>query len=171
AQGGKHTPAADAGGEPAGRKNALASPAPPRGPGTRRPRWGPCADFFAGRRHAFDEAAAEPPRLAPAGVVEHARLAGRDALFAIDQFDLDGTVRGTEPGRLRRPRRAHLDEHVAPAAVSGRAIRNWTIAEPVHVAQPHAHGAQRVARSDDHARPLGLEPHHVERRARRAGEP
>src|SRR5215831_19245881 len=152
------------------RRTDIASPSPQLRARSPRPPWRPCGDHFGGRRHTLDEAAAEHPRLAPAGVVEHARLAGRDALFAVDQLDLDGTVRGTEPGRLRRPRRAHLDEHVAPAAVSVRAIRNWTIAEPVHVAQPHPHGAQRVARTNDHARPLGVEPHHVERLARRDAE-
>src|SRR5262249_59013138 len=95
----------------AGRRTATASPSPQLRARSPRPPWRPCGDHFGGRRHALDEAAAEHPRLAPAGVVEHARLAGRDALFALHQFDLDGPLRGTEPGPLPRPRRPHPSDH------------------------------------------------------------
>src|SRR5579871_7023085 len=85
------------------------------------------------RRHALDEAAAEHARLAVARVVEHAGLAGRDTLLAIDQLDLDAARGGAEPSRLRRPRRAHLDEYLAP---HHRAfLGDLAVAEPVHVAQ------------------------------------
>ena len=66
------------------------------------------------RRHrALDETAAEHARLALACVVEHAGLPRRDAVLAVDQFDLVAAVRRAQPRRLRRPRRAHLDENFA----------------------------------------------------------
>ena len=69
----------------------------------------------AAARRALDEAAAEHARLALGRVVEHAGLAGRNAVLAVDQFDLDAAAAAHQPGRLRRARRAHLDEHLAPA--------------------------------------------------------
>ena len=69
------------------------------------------ARHLGGRDRALDEAAAEHARLALAGVIEHAGLAGRHAMFAIDKFHFVAGGAVAQPGRLRRPGRTHLDEH------------------------------------------------------------
>ena len=70
-----------------------------------------------------------------------------------------------QPGRLRRPRRAHLDEDLAPAG--GERLVERAVAEPVDVAQLNAARAQRLARADHDAARGGIEPHDVERLRRR----
>src|SRR3979490_3517912 len=64
------------------------------------------------RGRALDEAAAEHARLSRRRIVEHAGLAGRDALFAGNEFDLITAVDRAPPDRLRRPRRTHAHEHL-----------------------------------------------------------
>src|SRR5262249_62201981 len=64
---------------------------------------------------ALDEAAAEHARLAFGRVVEHASLARRHAVLALEQIDLHAVRSPAQPGRLWRPRRAHLDGPLAPA--------------------------------------------------------
>src|SRR5665811_429374 len=117
---------------------------------------------------ALDEAAAEYARLALAGVIEYAGLAGRNAILAVHQFDLIAAIRGREPARLRRPGRAYLHEHFA--AVVGERFFDAAVADPIHVAQHDTAGAQRRARADHDAAALGIEPHHIERRASRQAQ-
>src|SRR5262249_39613433 len=66
------------------------------------------------RDRALDEAAAEHARLPFGGVVEHAGLARRHAVLAVEEIDLDACPSPAQPRRLRRPGRAHLDEHLVP---------------------------------------------------------
>src|SRR5258707_7265030 len=118
--------------------------------------------------HALDEAAAEHAGLPVGRVIEYAGLARRDALLAGDELDLE--VRpAAEPGALRRPGRAHLDEDLA-AALRERGIER-ILADPADVAQMDAPRDERLARADDHATCRRVQPHHVERRARRDLQP
>src|SRR5689334_5356513 len=52
------------------------------------------------RLAAADEAAAEHARLAVRGVVEHAGLSGRDALFAAGKLHLDAVAGAAQPAGL-----------------------------------------------------------------------
>src|SRR5262245_65025886 len=70
---------------------------------------------FCRRDRALDEAAAEHARLAFGRIVEHAGLARRYSVFAGDEVDLDPLAAPAQPGRLRRPRGADLDEDLVPA--------------------------------------------------------
>src|SRR5947207_2770497 len=117
----------------------------------------------SGRHRALDEAAAEHAGLAGSRIVEHASLPGRDAVLAFEQIDFDAAGAGGEPRRLRRAGRTHLDENV-PARERGFEI---AVADPVHVAQQDLARGQRFARPDDDAAPFRIEPHDVERAARR----
>src|SRR5262249_25537747 len=116
------------------------------------------------RRHrALDEAAAEHARLAVGRVVERAGLPGRHAVLAGDEIDLDAAGAAAQPGRLRRPGGAHLDEDLVPAGAQ-RTV-DAALAQPVDLAQPHPAGAQGIARPDHDAPRGGVEPDHVERTA------
>src|SRR5205823_7123850 len=117
---------------------------------------------------ALDESAAEHARGSRRRVVERAGLARRDALFTGDEFDFIAAVDRAQPGRLRRPRRAHAHEHLD--AVADHAIER-AIADPVDVAQHDAIHPQRLAWADHDAAARGLQLHHVERRAGRDAEP
>ena len=65
----------------------------------------------------MNKTAAKHARLAGSRIVEHTGLAGRDALFARDQFDFIAAVwRGAQPCRLRRAGRSHPHEHLEPVA-------------------------------------------------------
>jgi hypothetical protein len=99
-------------------------------------------------RSALDEATAKHARLAARRVIEHTGLAGRHALFAADQFDFVAAIDRAQPGRLRRPRGANLDEDLQP--VTNRAVER-SAADPVDVAQHDTVHAQRLARSDHDA--------------------
>ena len=90
---------------------------------------------------------AQHPRLPLARLIDDAGLPRRHALLAVDQFDLEAIRRPVEPARLRWPRRAHLDVHLAPP-VRERIVQR-AAADPVHITQAHAHGAQPGARTDD----------------------
>src|SRR5450631_1832134 len=86
-----------------------------------------------GRRHrALDEAAAEHARLANAGVVKDAGLAGRNAILAVHEINLVTAVRGREPAGLRRPGRTHLHEYLAP--VISEHLFDAALADPIDVA-------------------------------------
>src|SRR5665811_542871 len=99
-----------------------------------------------GRRHrALDEAAAEYARLALAGIIKDAGLAGRNAVLAVHQFDLVAAVGGHEPAGLRRPRRTYLHEHLAP--VVGERFFDTALPDPIDIAQHDTAGAQRDTRS------------------------
>ena len=69
-----------------------------------------------------------------------------------------------KPGRARRACGAHLGEHLHAV---GRQVFQRAVTKPVHVAQMHLAGFQRLARTDDDARVLGIEMDHVERLAGR----
>ena len=92
---------------------------------------------------------AEHARLAHAGIIKRAGLARSNTLFAIRKLHLDAARAAHEPSWMRRTRRAHLHEHV-DTAVRGRSVER-AIANPVHVAQPHARGAQRLTGTDHDA--------------------
>src|SRR5216683_4662087 len=121
------------------------------------------------RHRALDEAAAEHPRLTVGRVVEHAGLPGRDAVLAGDEIDLDAAGAAAQPGRLRRPGRAHLDEDLVPAGA--QRMVDAALAQPVDLAQPHPAGTQGIARPDHDAARGGIEPDHVERMAGGDAEP
>src|SRR5262249_58309702 len=95
------------------------------------------------------------------GMIEDAGLPGRNAVLAGDEIDLDAVRTAAEPGGVRRPGRAHLDVDLVPAGAERMIDRPF--AEPVHVAQPHAARAQRLARADDDAPSCRVEPDHIER--------
>src|SRR6266540_1530385 len=111
---------------------------------------------------ALDESAAEHARLSRRRIVEHAGLAGRDALFAGNEFDLITAVDRAQPGRLRRARRAHAHEHLDP--VADDAIQQ-PVADPVDVAQPDAIHPQRLTRPNHDAAAGRIELDDIERRA------
>src|SRR6266852_127113 len=125
------------------------------------------ADRVSGDR-ALDEAAAEHARLPRWRVVEHAGLPRGHALLARDQFDLVMAVAATQPGWLRRAGRAHPHEYLE--AIGHRAV-DRAVADPVDVAKPDAVHPQGLARADHDAACRGIEPHHIERRARRDPKP
>src|SRR5258706_10608753 len=101
------------------------------------------------RDRALDEAAAEHPRLSFGCVVEHAGLARRHAVLTVEKIYLHAMRSPAEPSRLRRPRGAHLYEYLMPA--DAQRMLDAVLAQPVDLAQPHAAGAQGLARSHDHA--------------------
>src|SRR5215831_10149804 len=121
------------------------------------------------RDRALDEAAAEHARLPFGGVVEHAGLARRHAVLAVEEVDFDARPSPAQPCRLRRPRGAHLDEHLVPARA--QRVVDGVLAQPIDLAQPHPAGAQRLARPDHDAARRRIEPHHVERMAGGDAEP
>ena len=83
-----------------------------------------------------------------------------------EQLDLGAAVGRPQQRRPRLARRAHANGHLHPVADRGER----SVAEPVHVGDADRAGRQRLARADDDARPLGIEPHHVERLADRQAE-
>src|ERR1043166_374689 len=89
-----------------------------------------CAPGHFCRRTLY-ESAAEHARLSRSRVVEHAGLAGRDALLARDEFDLIAVRTRAQPRRLRRTRRAHAHEHLD--AVADHLIPH-AVTDPVDVA-------------------------------------
>ena len=64
--------------------------------------------------------------------------------------------------RPRLARRTHLG---CKLQTGRRNVGQALVAQPVHVAQKHLAGLQRLARADDHPRTLGVEMHHIERLA------
>src|SRR4249919_122394 len=150
------------------------------------PRRRPCglqSEPARGRRHAgvlrdgcsdcgdraLDEATTEHARLAVGRIVEHAGLAWGHSVLASNEIDLDALACPAQPRRLRRPGGADLDEHLLPASAQG--LIDASLAQPIHVAQPHPAGAQRRARPDYDPARRGVEPDHVKRMARRDAEP
>src|SRR5512144_3115282 len=147
------------------------------------PHIGPSSDPAGGGRHAgvvgvrrprrrdraLDEAAAEHARLALGGIVEHARLARRHAVLAGDEIDLDALPRPAQPGRLRGPCGADLDEDLLPAGA--QRVIDAALAQPIDVAQLHPACAQRCTRPDHDPARRGIEPHHIKRMARGDAEP
>src|SRR5579862_7380682 len=115
-----------------------------------------------------DDAAAQHTSLAFGGIIEDASLAGRHAILARDQFDLDGAM-GVEaqPRRPRRPRRANLHKDFGTPF---HRLADGAVAEPIDIAEPDAARAQRFARTDHDPARGGVEPHDIERRAGREAE-
>src|SRR5215470_16557324 len=120
-------------------------------------------------RRLMNDAATEHARLPFRRIVEHAGLSRRNTVLSGDQVDLDALCGAAQPGWPRRARRAHPYEHLVPAGTKG--LLDRALPDPIHVAQPHAARAQRLARTDDDAPGRGLEPHHIERMASRDAEP
>src|SRR6185295_167874 len=118
---------------------------------------------------ALDEATAENARLAVGRIVEHAGLARGHSVLASNEIDLDALACPAQPRRLRRPGGADLDEHLLPAGAQG--LVDASLAQPIHIAQPHPAGAQRRARPDHDPTRRGVEPDHVKRMARGDAEP
>src|SRR6476469_353085 len=81
---------------------------------------------------ALDEATAEHARLAVGRIVEHAGLAWGHSVLARNEIDLDALACSAQPRRLRRPRRADLDEHLLPAGAQG--LVDASLAQPIDVA-------------------------------------
>src|SRR5262249_13988971 len=108
------------------------------------------------RDRALNEAAAEHPRLSFGGIVEYAGLARRHAVLAVKKIDLHAMRSPAEPSRLRRPGGAHLDEYLMPT--DAQRMLDAVLAQPVDLAQPHAAGAQGLARPHDHAARVRLAP-------------
>src|SRR5262245_483951 len=121
------------------------------------------------RRRLMDDSAAEHTGLPVGRIVEHAGLPRRNAVLAGDEIDLDALRATAEPGGPRRAGRAHPHEHLVPAGT--QRLLNGALTDPVHIAQPHAARSQRLARTDDDAPRRRIEPHHIERIARRYAEP
>src|SRR5262245_53580150 len=117
----------------------------------------------------MNDAAAEQACLAVGRVVEHAGLPRRYAVLAGNEIDLDALRATAEPSRPRRTGRAHAHEHLVPPDTER--LLDGALADPVHVAQAHAAGAQCFARPDDDAPRRRIEPHHIERIAGRDAEP
>src|ERR1700677_5034003 len=117
---------------------------------------------------AGDHAAAENARLAAGRLVEDASLTGRHAVFAADQFNFDAAGAGPQPRRLRRTRRADFDKHFC---IFFNRLLDRPVADPVHIAQADAAGAQWLARTDNDTERGGIEPHDIERRTGGNTEP
>ena len=108
------------------------------------------AALAVGRRdRALDETAAQHTRLALARVVEHAGLAGRNAVLAVDQFDF--VAASTVPQASRPAAGASNVPSRTPRGDRRRAPHRARLADPVDVAQHDAAHAQRLARADDDA--------------------
>ena len=111
---------------------------------------------------AADEAAAEHARAAFGRVVEHAGLAGRDALLAVDQLHLvpsrpalSQAGRGARVERTLTNTSRRSTSSIAPSPIQFTSL------------QRDRARRERRARADHDAPRLGLEPQHVERFARR----
>ena len=112
--------------------------------------------------------AAEHARLSRGRIVEHAGLAGRDALFAGNEFNLITAVDRAQPSRLRRPCRTHAHEHLD--AIADHAVER-AVADPVDVTKPDAIHPQRLARPYHDAAAGRIELDDIERRAGGDAEP
>jgi flagellar hook-length control protein FliK len=84
-------------------------------------------------------------------------------MLPIHKIDLVIIAAAVQPSRLRRPGRAHF--HKDLEAVIGKRLTKRAVADPVNIAQEYAAHAQRLARADNDLTALGVEPHHVKRRA------
>src|SRR3954447_9868668 len=96
-----------------------------------------------GRRAARDGAAAEHARPRAVAVVDHAGLAGRDAVLGAVQLDLRPARSQAERRRARLAGRAHAhrDRNLSIA-------RERRVAEPVEVRERHRAGRERGAWAD-----------------------
>ena len=98
---------------------------------------------FGAALGALDEAAAEHAGLVAVVGIEHAGLAGRDAGFAVAQFDPGRAVAMVQDGRARRPGRADLGEEFQPV---GRDGIERAVAQPVDVAQDRSGAVSSASR-------------------------
>src|SRR6478736_288664 len=131
--------------------------------GERRGNWPrPCPRRRNPCGRALDESAAEHARLSRRRIVEHAGLAGRDALFAGNEFDLITAVDRAQPGWLRGARRTHAYEHLD--AIADHPVER-TVADPVDVTKADAVHPQRLARPHHDASAGRIELDDIERRA------
>src|SRR3954463_14557170 len=80
------------------------------------------------RNRARDKAAAEHARLPRWRIIEHAGLAGRNALLAANQFDLVAATYRAQPCRLRRAGGTHAHENLKAVA---NGLTQRTVADPV----------------------------------------
>src|SRR5262249_18581577 len=101
------------------------------------------------RDRALNEAAAEHPRLSFGGIVEHAGLARRHAVLAVEKINLHAMCSPAEPSRLRQPGGAHLDEYLMPT--DAQRMVDAVFAQPVDLAKTHTASAQSLARPYEHA--------------------
>ena len=122
----------------------------------------PCPHCRIRCGRALDKSAAEHTRLSRSRIVEHAGLAGRDALFTDDEFDLIAAIDGAQPRRLRRARRAHAHEHLD--AIADHTVER-AVADPVDVTQADAIHPQCLARPHHDAAAGRIELDDIERRA------
>src|SRR5262249_29689926 len=121
------------------------------------------------RDRALDKPAAEHARLSLARVIKHAGLARRHAVLAVEKINLHAVGSAAQPGWLRRPGGAHLDEHLVPTGA--QRMIDGVLAQPIDLAQAHPAGAQRLARADHDAARGCIEPHDIERMAGGDAEP
>ena len=105
----------------------------------------------------MNKAAAKHPGAARRRIVEHAGLAGGNALFAGNEVNRITIVRRAQPCRLRRARRTNAHENLQPR--TNCAIER-TVADPVHIAQIDVIHPQRLARTHHDAAGCGVELHH-----------
>src|SRR5215472_4527026 len=117
------------------------------------------ADGARQRHGAGDDPAAEHARLARRGLIEHAGLSGRHAVFTLDQLDFKTIGVAAEPSGLWGARRADLDMDFG--MIADRFL-DCAIAEPVYVAEPNATGPQRFARADQYAARRRVETYDIE---------
>src|SRR5690606_37794744 len=110
----------------------------------------------------LNEPAAEYGRLIAVVREQDAGLSRRHPGFALVQVDEGRAIAVRQCCRHRRTRRANLG--VSLHAV-GWQRSECAVAKPVHLAQIEATRLQRLARSDDDARTLRIEMHHIGRLA------
>jgi hypothetical protein len=120
------------------------------------------------RSRALDEPTAKHTRLAFSGVIKHAGLPRRYAMFAVHQFDLATRGAMPQPGCLGGTRRTDFNEHFA--AVIGKRFVERAISDPVYIAQHDPTHAQRFTRTNDDTPTIGIKLHHVKRRTSRNTE-
>jgi len=84
-------------------------------------------------------------------------------MLTSDQLNLTAVCAVSQPGGLRRTRRADFHEDLA--AIVGQRLLDRPFTDPVDVAQHDAAHAQRLARTDDNTPLLGIKTHDIERRA------
>src|SRR6185312_13868933 len=118
---------------------------------------------FGRRYRARNKPATEHACLTFRGIVEDARLAGRNAMLPVDELDFMAMRGRHQPSGLRRPGRAHLHKHLH--SPGSECLLERTPTNPVEIAQQDSPGVQRIARPDDHAPSLAFEPNHIERLA------
>jgi flagellar hook-length control protein FliK len=112
----------------------------------------------------LDGPAAEHAGVWPIVFVEHAGLTGRDSFFRRKQLDENLICLAAQQTCTGCPRGAHAHGHIDALC---RDMIQWTVTNPVDLAQGNTTRRQSLSRPHDDALAIGINPHDVKRRASR----